>query len=98
LRWTKIQEKTVNASGSIACIILGLDLDLLSKLENFSAVILWSKVNDVRKARKALANRKGNIIPIVTDISSLDHLKIERHVCIDTTAAGGNVELLVNSN
>ena len=94
----KIQEKTVNASGSIACIILGLDLDLLSKLENFSAVILWSKVNDVRKARKALANRKGNIIPIVTDISSLNHLKIERHVCIDTTAAGGNVELLVNSN
>ncbi|MEM6848668.1 MAG: bifunctional proline dehydrogenase/L-glutamate gamma-semialdehyde dehydrogenase PutA [Pseudomonadota bacterium] len=41
--------------------------------------------------RAALAEREGAIIPLV---SSGERLVLERHLCIDTTAAGGNAKLL----
>jgi RHH-type proline utilization regulon transcriptional repressor/proline dehydrogenase/delta 1-pyrroline-5-carboxylate dehydrogenase len=52
----------------------------------------------VRVAKKALAEKNGSIIPLITNTETLKNMKIERHVCINTTAAGGNVELLINSN
>ena len=44
--------------------------------------------------RQALARREGQIIPLITCPSDAGHLIRERHVCIDTTASGGNAELL----
>ena len=94
----ELQAKSVRDIGSTACIVLGLDLNNLSKLENFSAVMLFAKIDMVRVAKKALAEKNGSIIPLITNTDSLKNMKIERHVCINTTAAGGNVELLINSN
>ena len=94
----EIQAENVRKNGSIACIILGLSLRSLRELKNFSAVILSSTTEDVRDAKKALADRNGNIIPLITNAKNLQNMKIERHVCIDTTAAGGNVDLLINAN
>ena len=94
----ELQAKSVRDIGSTACIVLGLDLNNLSKLENFSAVMLFAKIDMVRVAKKALAEKNGSIIPLITNTETLKNMKIERHVCINTTAAGGNVELLINSN
>jgi RHH-type proline utilization regulon transcriptional repressor/proline dehydrogenase/delta 1-pyrroline-5-carboxylate dehydrogenase len=60
--------------------------------------MLFAKIDMVRVAKKALSEKNGSIIPLITNTDSLKNMKIERHVCINTTAAGGNVELLINSN
>mgnify|MGYP007102824137 CR=1 FL=1 len=42
----------------------------------------------------ALAARKGPILPLIGTLPDRGHAMLERHVCIDTTAAGGNAALL----
>lgn len=48
----------------------------------------------MRSIRKALAARKGPIVPLVTEIIYPAAYAHERAVCVDTTAAGGNASLL----
>jgi RHH-type proline utilization regulon transcriptional repressor/proline dehydrogenase/delta 1-pyrroline-5-carboxylate dehydrogenase len=71
-----------------------LDRKDLATLTGFDAVMLWSGEEDLRAARKALASRDGALIPLVTEGQPDARLLLERHVCIDTTAAGGNAALL----
>ena len=66
----------------------------LLHLEGFDAVALWSDPEDLREARKFLSHRDGVLIPLITDSKMNDRCTLERHVCIDTTAAGGNATLL----
>jgi len=66
----------------------------LSTLTNFGAVILWSSTADQSAARTALAARPGEILPLICERLFDARLRIERHICIDTTAAGGNATLL----
>lgn len=47
-----------------------------------------------RDLRHALANRDGRIVLLETDVVCPARYYVERHVCIDTTAAGGNTGLL----
>ena len=69
----------------------------LSTLKGFQVVSLWSSGDDLTKARQALASRDGGIISIASDAYLLAEVcRVERHVCKDTTAAGGNVSLLAN--
>jgi len=42
---------------------------------------------------QALAKSSGVLIPLITD-PDLQHLVSERHLCVDTTAAGGNARLI----
>ncbi len=74
-----------------------LDRDLLASLTGFDAVALWSNEDDLRLARRALAARDGTLIPLITDRDMADYCVIERHVCVDTTASGGNASLLAGS-
>ena len=48
--------------------------------------------------RKILASRDGPILPILTDEREASRLQYERHVCIDTTAAGGNASLIASAS
>ena len=43
---------------------------------------------------RALAARKGPILPLIGTEPDAAHAMLERHVCIDTTASGGNAQLL----
>jgi RHH-type proline utilization regulon transcriptional repressor/proline dehydrogenase/delta 1-pyrroline-5-carboxylate dehydrogenase len=63
-------------------------------LTGVDAVVCWSESEDIRAIRKALAKRDGPLIPIITEEKFGHQCLVERHVCIDTTAAGGNVSLL----
>jgi RHH-type proline utilization regulon transcriptional repressor/proline dehydrogenase/delta 1-pyrroline-5-carboxylate dehydrogenase len=48
----------------------------------------------LRALRVALSRRKGPIVPLVTSVIDAERYALERHLCIDTTAAGGNASLL----
>ena len=71
-----------------------LDRTQLSKLQGIDAVALWSDSADLKTVRQALASRDGPLIPLITTEDMADRCVLERHVCIDTTAAGGNASLL----
>ncbi|TVP93137.1 MAG: bifunctional proline dehydrogenase/L-glutamate gamma-semialdehyde dehydrogenase PutA [Thioalkalivibrio sp.] len=47
-----------------------------------------------RALRMALADRPAPIVPLETTLIAPERSVVERHLCIDTTAAGGNASLL----
>ena len=51
----------------------------------------------LRALRRALAARPGAIVPLETAPVAPERYAAERHLCIDTTAAGGNASLLAAS-
>ena len=62
---------------------------------HFSArAIWWGDEATARAYAKALADRDGPIVPLVTGRPDTGHVMHERHLCVDTTAAGGNASLL----
>ena len=71
-----------------------LDLADLEVFSGIAGVVYWGEEAELRTARQALAARSGPIIPLITDIDIAPHCHVERHLCIDTTAAGGNASLL----
>ncbi len=71
-----------------------LDRAHLQSLEGFDIIALWSDEDDLRSARQALAKREGPIIPLVATDTIEAFCIVERHLCVDTTAAGGNASLL----
>ena len=75
-----------------------LERDSLATLEGIDAVALWSNNEDLRLARVALAKRDGPLLPLITERDMADRCVIERHVCVDTTASGGNASLLAGTD
>lgn len=68
----------------------------LQDLTGFDAVALWSDDDDLRLARVGLARREGKMLPLITMQEITEYCVHERHLCIDTTAAGGNASLLAS--
>lgn len=54
-------------------------------------------VDEARAIRRALAERAGPIVPLVTEVIYPAAYAHERAVCVDTTAAGGNASLLASA-
>ncbi|MFD1694004.1 bifunctional proline dehydrogenase/L-glutamate gamma-semialdehyde dehydrogenase PutA [Roseibium aestuarii] len=66
-------------------------------LDGFSAVVWWGDETQARAYAQALSERDGPILPLIAGQPDTGHIFHERHVCIDTTAAGGNAALLAQS-
>ena len=66
----------------------------LSEIGTFDAVMSQAHDEQLSAYRLALAEREGKLIPLICEIDALDRLIVERHLCIDTTAAGGNASLI----
>lgn len=66
----------------------------LAELDQLDAVVLWCGGDYARACKRALAARPGALVPLVRERSLDSWCVRERHVCIDTTAAGGNASLL----
>ncbi|MGV6846774.1 MAG: bifunctional proline dehydrogenase/L-glutamate gamma-semialdehyde dehydrogenase PutA [Marinibacterium sp.] len=71
-----------------------LDRAELGHLSGLDAVALWSTPDDLISARVALAKRDGPLLALIATRDMRDLCVIERHLCVDTTAAGGNASLL----
>ncbi|MFT5810448.1 MAG: RHH-type proline utilization regulon transcriptional repressor/proline dehydrogenase, partial [Rubritalea sp.] len=74
-----------------------LDRKDLGILNGFQLIVLWSDTKDLRITRQVLAKRKGALIGLCAEQDFAARCQIERHVCIDTTAAGGNASLLAEA-
>ena len=88
------QAKAVNAVGGVAVVCAGdVDPDWLSELP-MEGALWWGDAGTARDLRAALATRAGPILPLITGLPDAGHACRERHVCVDTTASGGNAQLL----
>lgn len=87
------QVKAVETLGGRAVPVEGqLAPETLTTLEGFGGVIYWG--DDAQAFAQVLAARSGPILPLVTSLPDAGHILLERHLCVDTTAAGGNAALL----
>jgi RHH-type proline utilization regulon transcriptional repressor/proline dehydrogenase/delta 1-pyrroline-5-carboxylate dehydrogenase len=75
----------------------GLDPAALTRLQGFSAAIWWGDTAQARLLAQHLSQRKGPILPLICDAPDAAHAQFERHICIDTTASGGNAQLLAGA-
>ncbi|WP_439521175.1 bifunctional proline dehydrogenase/L-glutamate gamma-semialdehyde dehydrogenase PutA [Marivita sp.] len=91
---TQKQAHAVEKLGGVAVIGQGnVAADWLSDLP-VAGIIWWGDDATARDYRKALAQRTGPILPLITGLPDTGHVCRERHVCVDTTASGGNAQLL----
>jgi RHH-type proline utilization regulon transcriptional repressor/proline dehydrogenase/delta 1-pyrroline-5-carboxylate dehydrogenase len=86
------QAQAVRASGGVALEVTGLLApEALVGLQGFAAVVWWGSQGPYQRA---LAERPGPILPLIAEMPDASWVLSERHVCIDTTASGGNAQLL----
>jgi RHH-type proline utilization regulon transcriptional repressor/proline dehydrogenase/delta 1-pyrroline-5-carboxylate dehydrogenase len=92
------QGRAVESLGGRAVIVTGsLAPDALTTLTGFSGLLWWGDAETARAFAGALAARKGPILPVITAMPDRGHVLQERHVCVDTTASGGNAALLAEA-
>ena len=91
----RAQAEAVRALGGAAVDAGGqLDPAALTSLSGFAGVLWWGDAETGRAFAQALAARTGPILPLVMQMPDAAHVLHERHVCVDTTASGGNAALL----
>ena len=89
------QVSAIEALGGHAVAVQGrLDPAALGQLEGFGGLLWWGDAQTARGYARALAEKPGPLLPLVTDCPDTAHALLERHLCVDTTAAGGNASLL----
>jgi len=91
------QAAEARAQGCGAVVAGAIAADQLATLQGFDAAIFWGQASQARAYRIALASRQGMLIPLISERGQAERYRLERHVCIDTTASGGNAQLLAAS-
>lgn len=71
-----------------------LTAQALRQANGYDAVLSQAETQTLQAYRQALAEREGALLPLITETNAQERLVIERHLCIDTTAAGGNASLI----
>jgi RHH-type proline utilization regulon transcriptional repressor/proline dehydrogenase/delta 1-pyrroline-5-carboxylate dehydrogenase len=71
-----------------------LDLHRLENVTGISGVLWWGDDDTAREIERHLARRDGPILPLIPGLPDRARVLAERHLCVDTTAAGGNAALL----
>ncbi|MGP6086751.1 bifunctional proline dehydrogenase/L-glutamate gamma-semialdehyde dehydrogenase PutA [Antarctobacter jejuensis] len=92
------QAQAIRALGGIAVTADGLTPVALGETDGISGALWWGDAATARAYRQALAARKGAILPLITGQPDAGYARSERHVCVDTTAAGGNAALLAGQD
>jgi RHH-type proline utilization regulon transcriptional repressor/proline dehydrogenase/delta 1-pyrroline-5-carboxylate dehydrogenase len=88
----------VEAEGGVAVTAPDLAPKALEEMPEIGGALYWGDAATARAYSKALARRAGPILPLVTGGPTATDVFIERHLCIDTTASGGNAELLAQAS
>jgi len=83
--------------GPVAALNGVLDPETLVGLDSIDAVASYAGGPALRAIRSALAARGGALIPLIAEPGQPERYALERHVCVDTTAAGGNAALLADA-
>lgn len=78
-------------------IVDKLTLEDIETTPDLAGVVFEGDAETHRAIRGALAARPGAILPLIDDLSDWRQMLIERALCIDTTASGGNAALLASA-
>ena len=93
--------KTLAEAGKAGLPVTGTEGTLapeaLATVSGFKAVVSVAEPDVLRDYRLALAKRDGELLPLITEQNLDQRFVIERHLCIDTTAAGGNASLIASA-
>ncbi|NMT64465.1 bifunctional proline dehydrogenase/L-glutamate gamma-semialdehyde dehydrogenase PutA [Marinobacter orientalis] len=74
-----------------------LEPEAVETVNGFDAVVSCAKPSLLKPYRRALMKRDGALLPLITEHKLDQRYVIERHLCVDTTAAGGNASLIAAS-
>ncbi|MFN3847053.1 MAG: bifunctional proline dehydrogenase/L-glutamate gamma-semialdehyde dehydrogenase PutA [Paracoccaceae bacterium] len=88
------QAEAIRALGGLAVEAPALAADALIETPDIAGAVWWGDSATARAYAQSLAVRRGPILPLITDMPDAAHATLERHACIDTTASGGNAQLL----
>ena len=91
----KAQALEAEAAGCKAIVADGGGAKAVATQPDIAAVAYWGP--NARPIAKAIAMREGAIIPLILQAGQPEMYSLERHLCIDTTASGGNANLLANA-
>lgn len=75
----------------------GTEARLTAELQNESIAVVLTDSQDpntLLRIRQQLAATSGPLLPLLNSTEDSSRFLLERHICIDTTAAGGNASLL----
>ncbi|MDF0748705.1 bifunctional proline dehydrogenase/L-glutamate gamma-semialdehyde dehydrogenase PutA [Marinobacter sp. 71-i] len=94
-------QDTVDLAAKAGLPIVGieglLEPEALAQARGFHAVVSCAEQPLLKEYRLALAKREGALLPLITEHKLDQRFVIERHLCVDTTAAGGNASLIAAS-
>jgi hypothetical protein len=91
----RAQKQAVEALGGVAVAATGrVEPEALVSLTGLSGALWWGDATKSRAYAAALSQRDGPILPLITGAPDTGHALHERHVCVDSSAAGGNAALL----
>ncbi|WP_148863830.1 bifunctional proline dehydrogenase/L-glutamate gamma-semialdehyde dehydrogenase PutA [Marinobacter fonticola] len=94
-------EKTVAEAAKAGLPVAGIDglidPEALATVSGFDGVVSVAERDLLKQYRLALAKREGALLPLITEPALDQRFVIERHLCVDTTAAGGNASLIAAS-
>ncbi len=89
------QTRAVHALGGTTLAAAAmLDPHRLATMPGISGVLWWGDPDTARAIETALSRRPGPIIALIPGQPDIARVLGEVHVCVDTTAAGGNAGLL----
>ncbi|MDX1634976.1 MAG: bifunctional proline dehydrogenase/L-glutamate gamma-semialdehyde dehydrogenase PutA [Marinobacter sp.] len=71
--------------------------DALTSVKDIQAVASCAEDSLLKEYRQALAKREGALVLLIDEHKLDQRYVIERHLCVDTTAAGGNASLIAAS-
>ena len=93
------QKAAIENAGGRARLATDLSPGDLERASDVGGAIVWNSNDELLRAYAiALAKRSGPILPLVTGAPRPMDLFHERHLCIDTTASGGNAKLLAEAS
>lgn len=82
--------------------VVGLDgaveAEVLARLAGIDAIASNAAPAVLKAYREVLAQRDGLLLPLLTEAHLPERFVHERHLCVDTTAAGGNASLIASTN
>ncbi|WP_415919968.1 bifunctional proline dehydrogenase/L-glutamate gamma-semialdehyde dehydrogenase PutA [Tateyamaria sp. SN6-1] len=87
------QADAVRALGGTA-ITGAVTPDSVLAADPCGGLLWWGDAETARALDIALSQLDGPIVPLITGLPERADVMTERHLCVDTTAAGGNADLL----
>ena len=84
----------VKAGAPVVGVEGTIEPQALAQAQGFDVVASTADDDTLRAIRKVLAGRDGMLVQLVTERVAPERYVLERHLCVDTTAAGGNATLI----